>query len=104
MSLKRIIQIAIDRHGIFCVHAQKILIVILDNKSFQLWIICANTQILIGSGVFLRKCAEIPNKDLYNSLWICRSQTAHHCWILCADRLNLNRDVENFAYTQVILD
>ena len=74
MSLKRIIQIAIDRHGIFCVHAQKILIVILDNKSFQLWIICANTQILIGSGVFLRKCAEIPNKDLYNSLWICRSK------------------------------
>ena len=31
----------------FCVHvhAQKFLIVILDNKVFQLWIICANTQI-----------------------------------------------------------
>ena len=32
----------------FCVHAQKFLIMILDNKVFQHWIICANrpTQIL----------------------------------------------------------
>ena len=30
----------------FCVHAQKLLIVILDNKVFQRWIICAYTQIL----------------------------------------------------------
>ena len=31
---------------VFCVHAQKFLIVILDNKVFQRWIICAYTQIL----------------------------------------------------------
>ena len=30
----------------FCVHAQKFLIVILDNNVFQGWIICVNTQIL----------------------------------------------------------
>ena len=30
----------------FCVHAQKFLIMILDNKVFQHWIICAYTQIL----------------------------------------------------------
>ena len=30
----------------FCVHAQQFLIVILDNKVFQRWIICACTQIL----------------------------------------------------------
>ena len=30
----------------FCVHAQKFLIIILDNKVFQHWIICAYTQIL----------------------------------------------------------
>ena len=31
---------------VFCLHEQKFLIVILDNKVFQLWIICAYTQIL----------------------------------------------------------
>ena len=30
----------------FCVHPQKFLIVILDNKVFQRWIVCAYTQIL----------------------------------------------------------
>ena len=30
----------------FCVHAQKFLIMILDNKVFQHWIICAYAQIL----------------------------------------------------------
>ena len=39
----------------FGVHAQKLLIVILDNKVFQLWIICAYTQNLIRDvEVFLR--------------------------------------------------
>ena len=30
----------------FCVHAQKFLIMISDNKVFQRWIFCAYTQIL----------------------------------------------------------
>ena len=47
----------------FCVHAQKFLILILDNKVFQHWIICAYTQILIETWKFLRTCAEIPSYD-----------------------------------------
>ena len=48
----------------FCVHAQKILIMISENKVFQNWIICAYQQILNRDvEVFLRTCAEIPNSN-----------------------------------------
>ena len=52
----------------FCVHAQKFLIMISDNKVFQHWIICAYTQILnkdveVVVVFFLHTCSEIPYSD-----------------------------------------
>ena len=42
----------------FCVHALKFLMVILDNKVFQLWIICGKTQIIDRDVDFLRIYAQ----------------------------------------------
>ena len=68
--------------------------VILDNKVFQLWIICANTQNLNRDVDFLRICAEIPNNDLYNSLWIRRSLRTIVGFCALTDSSNHNRDVQ----------
>ena len=74
----------------FCVHAQKFQIMILDNKVFQHWIICAYTQILNKRrGRFLHTCAEIPNNDFGHKVF-------QH-WIICAYTQILNRDVEDFC-------
>ena len=56
----------------FCVHVQKILIVMWDNKVIQSWIICTYLQILnrdVDFFAYLHRNSLI-NSDLYNSLKI----------------------------------
>ena len=76
----------------FWVHAQKFLIMILDNKVFQHWIICAYTQIL-------NRDVEVFCVHAQKFLIMILDNKAFQCWIICAYTQILNRDVEVFCVT-----
>ena len=76
---------------VFCVHAQKFLIVILDNKVFQRWIICAYKQIL-------NRDVEVFCVHAQKFLIVILDSEVFQCWIICAYTQILNRSMEVFAY------
>ena len=70
----------------FCVHAQKFLIMILDNKVFQHWIICAYTQIL-------NRDVEDFCVHAQKFLIMISDNNVFQRWIICAYTQILNRNV-----------
>ena len=73
----------------FCAHAQKFLIMILDNKVFQHWIICAYTQIL-------NRDVEVFCAHAQKFLIMILDNKVFQHLIICAYMQILNRDVEVF--------
>ena len=80
----------------FCVHAQKFLIMILNNKVIQHWIICTYTQIFIDVEVFfLRTCAETP----YSAFGFTKSSNAGLFAHICISLIETRKVLRTCAET-----